>query len=552
MCRFWYGRAWHYLSSYAYVLRVDDDCNLLHGSWPDHPGSPVVPVVYQGMDPEVVTVGVTGLFGLGQYTDSALWDRHAKTWRRNQRGSWNSPYTNVMLVDVRWARGTAAQSWFDKVDATGCVFRNRWGDLPLWGAMMAAMSIPRHTLKGWAYTHGSHSRTCSCTVSGPTERGSDMCVLPIGEVVKETALAKEAHAKPSTPPTAATIPRQTALPSRDDRVAEPLVVLNVAYCRPSLFQHVFARAFPGREVRVLAPEDPGHEEAEVAIIGHRMMYNHDAAWQLKAYRALRNKKMRHVITVSGENENEKGPVDSGLYTKLPCIACRVPLVHVRTNIIEPNPNRFRNLYCPWGAQQYDPRHFTRTRGGNRTGFLAYLNRDCRSHRDRLFQLLRPDGATQLGTCGGVAGTHNHIPGRVSTVYQGYRFGMAMENSYAPGYLTEKLGMVFESGAVPVFWGDSGIAATIFNPEAFIDVGAAESIEAAAAQIRAVASNATRYEAMRAAEVFRGGDDHACFSNAAIALCVGDAIRKAIDPTVNIAVSGCCVDPPGPSRRPRWK
>lgn len=502
----------------------------------------MIPVVYQGMDAHAVTIGMTQLFGLEQLTDSAVWDRHKRVWLENRRGTWNSPYTNVMLVNVRWARDNPAQRWFNRVDATGCVFRNRWGDLPLWGATMAAMGIPRYTLSGWAYTHGSHGRHCACDVRGPAERGSNVCVLPLGDVVKEGRVS--ALPRPSVPPSAA------ALPNVKSPIDEPLIVLNVAYCRPSLFQEAFSRAFPGREVRVLAPEDPGHEDAEIAIIGHRMSFNHDAKWQLKAYRALRNKKMQHVITVSGENDGRAGAVDSGLYTKLPCISCRKPLVQIRTTILKSNPDQLRNLYVPWGAQQYDPLRLRHRPGGNRTGFLAYLNRDCRRHRDLLFSLLRPDGAVQLGSCGGVPGHHGRIPGRVSKAYEPYRFAMAMENSYAPGYLTEKIGMAFEGGAVPLFWGDSGVAAAIFNPDAYIDVGQYASAEAAAAAVRSISLNETRYQRLRRAPPFREIDDHWCFSNKALAICIGDAIRKVIEPQANVTPTGCCVDPPDPMR-PKW-
>jgi hypothetical protein len=89
MCRFWYSRAWSYLAEYAWVLRIDDDCDLAASQWPHHPGSPVVPVVYQGMDAPVVTVDMTKLFRIDQHTDSAVWDNKKKVWLHGRRGSWN-------------------------------------------------------------------------------------------------------------------------------------------------------------------------------------------------------------------------------------------------------------------------------------------------------------------------------------------------------------------------------------------------------------------------------------------------------------------------------
>ena len=47
--------------------------------------------------------------------------------------------------------------------------------------------------------------------------------------------------------------------------------------------------------------------------------------------------------------------------------------------------------------------------------------------------------------------------------------VAMENMVAPGYLTEKIGHAFNSGTVPIYWGDTATVSDIFNPAAFINV-----------------------------------------------------------------------------------
>ena len=55
----------------------------------------------------------------------------------------------------------------------------------------------------------------------------------------------------------------------------------------------------------------------------------------------------------------------------------------------------------------------------------------------------------------------------------------MENKIAPGYLTEKIGNAFNSGTIPIYWGDSETVSTFFNPESYIDVSNFRTPEAAA-------------------------------------------------------------------------
>ena len=65
---------------------------------------------------------------------------------------WPNPYTNVMWIRIAYAR---QMQWvFDAVDASGCIFSNRWGDLPLWGA---TVRLQGHASPlALAYEHRSH------------------------------------------------------------------------------------------------------------------------------------------------------------------------------------------------------------------------------------------------------------------------------------------------------------------------------------------------------------------------------------------------------------
>jgi hypothetical protein len=64
-------------------------------------------------------------------------------------------------------------------------------------------------------------------------------------------------------------------------------------------------------------------------------------------------------------------------------------------------------------------------------------------------------------------------------YTDFAFNVAMENRIAPLYVTEKIGHAFNSGSVPIYWGDKQTISTIFNPESFICVNDFPNPEAAA-------------------------------------------------------------------------
>jgi hypothetical protein len=51
-------------------------------------------------------------------------------------------------------------------------------------------------------------------------------------------------------------------------------------------------------------------------------------------------------------------------------------------------------------------------------------------------------------------------------FQGFRFGIAFENSQVPGYITEKIANVKLAGAVPIYWGAPDVASYL-NTDAFL-------------------------------------------------------------------------------------
>jgi len=67
----------------------------------------------------------------------------------------------------------------------------------------------------------------------------------------------------------------------------------------------------------------------------------------------------------------------------------------------------------------------------------------------------------------------------SKMFTEFAFNVAMENKIAPGYITEKIGHAFNSGSVPIYWGDAAAIKSFFNPESFICVNDFQTPESAA-------------------------------------------------------------------------
>jgi len=67
----------------------------------------------------------------------------------------------------------------------------------------------------------------------------------------------------------------------------------------------------------------------------------------------------------------------------------------------------------------------------------------------------------------------------STKFGDFGLYVAMENKSVPGYITEKIGFAYNSGTVPIYWGNSETVNRFFNPASFINVANYSSVENAA-------------------------------------------------------------------------
>ncbi len=145
---------------------------------------------------------------------------------------------------------------------------------------------------------------------------------------------------------------------------------------------------------------------------------------------------------------------------------------------------------------------------SRPNQVVYISSHCVRERDQMFTLLRKrfqDQAHSLGKCMLTAsqpaegGYHD-----LTSIYEQYNFGLAMENHDRKGYVTEKIMNAFEGGAIPIYWGDDVLAKKWFNPDAFISIKDFPSFKAAADAIYILSQNPERLTKMLQAPLFKDG------------------------------------------------
>jgi len=113
---------------------------------------------------------------------------------------------------------------------------------------------------------------------------------------------------------------------------------------------------------------------------------------------------------------------------------------------------------------------------------------------------------------------NNVGGRVPDKIEFMkkaRFGLAIENTSAPGYITEKIADVFASGAIPIYFGAPDIADD-FNKNSFVNIGDYPSIDDAVKEIIEIDQNEARYQSMVQEPVFSGGKEPCALSDESIA------------------------------------
>ena len=124
MCSFWFVDFWHFVGDYDRMLRIDEDCFIDFN----------IDSVLQNLDNKDFICGKW-------ISDHDFVTRDLNTTTLQVIGNYTSnvetpsgPYTNVFAVNLQNVRTNELLSKYIRVVDDSCnIYRNRWGDLPLWG-----------------------------------------------------------------------------------------------------------------------------------------------------------------------------------------------------------------------------------------------------------------------------------------------------------------------------------------------------------------------------------------------------------------------------------
>ena len=154
MCKFWFFDFIHYLKDYKFAIRVDEDC-LIHSFPIDEFIRVLDQKEFRYITPLIVPKDEGDVtFGLDKFCREFL-HKHKPSRAPNLN---NNPYTNVFMMDVQFfLNSNLFKSFTKEVIRSGCIHINRWGDLPLWGALLSMyednLMFESRSIR---YTHGSH------------------------------------------------------------------------------------------------------------------------------------------------------------------------------------------------------------------------------------------------------------------------------------------------------------------------------------------------------------------------------------------------------------
>ena len=154
MCNFWFIDFIKYCYNYNYILRIDEDC-FLNEDQKDPKNSAVIASPYwYGMDDPNVIKGMQKFFSNLANSEQGI------TYKWHDIKEWESPYTNVLWISIKWAMSKEIQYIQNSVKQSKCISSNRWGDLALWGAVCHLLNINHKTIS-LSYYHKSHNKNIS-------------------------------------------------------------------------------------------------------------------------------------------------------------------------------------------------------------------------------------------------------------------------------------------------------------------------------------------------------------------------------------------------------
>ena len=181
-----------------------------------------------------------------------------------------------------------------------------------------------------------------------------------------------------------------------------------------------------------------------------------------------------------------------------------PLIEINTT----TNSTYKNIYFPyiltWCNYTYRPEQTTQKKW-----CCAYAFSNPVPYREYFFKKVRSLEPTcySYGRCSPTADSPpvfsnwNNSSMYTKDAMTDFAFIVAMENSTAPGYVTEKIGNAFKAGSVPIYKGHDDTINTFFNPESFINVNNFASLDAAAEHVVNVWADPHKYEKYRSAPIY---------------------------------------------------
>lgn len=138
--------------------------------------------------------------------------------------------------------------------------------------------------------------------------------------------------------------------------------------------------------------------------------------------------------------------------------------------------------------------------GTNAGFMLYTSSRCLEHRENALRLFSEIGEVSVaGSCHGNLQNYKRVIRKGPSwetgaeIYGNYKFGLVMENSDVPGYVTEKIVSAFIGGTIPIYYGTQDVF-KIFNARAFIYYNISNP-ESAVEQVRRLMNNSSAYREM---------------------------------------------------------
>lgn len=157
MCHFWSVDFLDLLKNYKYVIRIDEDCiveefdkNIINEI--ENNKILFASPMFQGQDEPMVIKGLD-IFRKKYCSEKGI--DIVTPFEKIK-----CPYTNFMIIDVEnIINNKIIMEFISEIDKCGCIYSNRWGDLPIWGVILDTFlkKDEYKEFKNIKYYHGSHN-----------------------------------------------------------------------------------------------------------------------------------------------------------------------------------------------------------------------------------------------------------------------------------------------------------------------------------------------------------------------------------------------------------